>query len=917
MTTPVNLELERQIDEALEAQQYETAHQLAGTYLSKAGFRSDDDRAPALSTWFRARWLAAQTALASGRLDETLDCAAPLLPVASCLPPKLACRLWLLVAEAQARRNRPQDARAALDRVQTTELAPVARSTAALLLRACRIRLWLGDVGQLGADLDDCDRALGQDTTNRALLWCECGHAWEAAGDTPRAEECWRKALALCPDTRHDAIRADVQTQLGRVARMRGNLQSALDHYDQAEAVSPQTPARAEIALRRLLVWLDLNQWNRAASAFDALVPGGHVEALPVESRPLAKAVAVVLGRREPEGDDVEVTAFAALGRGDQDRARTLYLQALEQETHPSRKARLSLLLARLSSGTEQHRLLAEAERLARTHHLVEVLWRALEARGSALATHADNDTEARRCFEEVVLIQERQAGALREATVAVGLHRSSASRLLLRSAALRGDAGAAFRYQELDRGRLLYELCRNATSRAGRFASPHSPQLEHVDRCLADSARLLKRQDLAAEAREELESAVLWLRQQQRRLQEEYLADRSRRPDSALPALPTVDELCRRLPQRAVYAAPSLVQDEWFLVLARREGAEVRKLPGKADAISSPTRQLRTVVERELRQRCPNGRTDLDACLEELGHGPLGDALSAALRPGERLIWVPEGDLYGLPIAALRRGGRYLVERNEVVHGFSGALYVHQATHLPRSRRAWGPSVVVAEAPTELPSAGLEADGVAAALSFVCRLTEGAARRDVLRELLRRARVAHFACHACFDPDQALAAFLQLPSGEEWRTLDWLDESFADLPLVTLSACRSAEVGQLMGREVFGLVTGVLAAGVRAVVAGLWPVSDEEAVRFTWRFYRHRMTTNLATALARTQRDAMHDRQASPLFWGVFGLYGDAEALPAPGLWGRWWGRWRQARHARRFPAEQAAKQGENPEPW
>jgi CHAT domain-containing protein len=109
--------------------------------------------------------------------------------------------------------------------------------------------------------------------------------------------------------------------------------------------------------------------------------------------------------------------------------------------------------------------------------------------------------------------------------------------------------------------------------------------------------------------------------------------------------------------------------------------------------------------------------------------------------------------------------------------------------------------------------------------------------------------------------------------------------------------------VAPLVGREVFGLVSGLLGSGVRAVLAGLWPVADRETVPLMWRFYRARLTGDLATALAEAQRAALADPGASPLFWAAFGLFGDAAALPAPPRWLRPLARWRRRRHGRRFP--------------
>jgi hypothetical protein len=69
------------------------------------------------------------------------------------------------------------------------------------------------------------------------------------------------------------------------------------------------------------------------------------------------------------------------------------------------------------------------------------------------------------------------------------------------------------------------------------------------------------------------------------------------------------------------------------------------------------------------------------------------------------------------------------------------------------------------------------------------------------------------------------------------------------------------------------------------------------------WHFYRRRMTCELPTALAATQRQAAGRPDGSPLFWAAFAFFGDPAALPAPRGLARWLACRRQARHARRFP--------------
>jgi len=173
---------------------------------------------------------------------------------------------------------------------------------------------------------------------------------------------------------------------------------------------------------------------------------------------------------------------------------------------------------------------------------------------------------------------------------------------------------------------------------------------------------------------------------------------------------------------------------------------------------------------------------------------------------------------------------------------------------------------------------------------------------RGRLGRWLRSARIVHLACHAEFEPHRPLAARLRLPSGESWHALEWLDEPVRGLALVTLSACRAGAAAPLAGGEAFGLVTGLLAGGVRAVVTGLWQVADAEAPRLMWSFYRHLMCHPVSTALALAQREELSSATSSPLFWAAFALFGDPRAVPAPPLPWRWLAGWRQRRHGRRY---------------
>jgi tetratricopeptide (TPR) repeat protein len=907
-------QLESRIEAAMAHSDLDRAEALAAQYRAAAGDPPANGDA-ARSPWFRAAYLAAQVALAAGRLEQALDRVTPLLPLTAELPAELACRVWLLAAEALARRQRLAEARGHLERARAA--APSLRRHPLLYLRELRIRLWLGEVTGLGAELSACARALeqGGDTANLALLACEEGEAWDLHGDLSRAGKCWHRAERLGGADDTDPIRARVLLHLGRLDHLHGRLQPALDRYEAALAYAgPNAPQALEVQLRRLLVLLDLNQASPACAHFRRLLDGVPPDEVPEEVRGLAALVAALLGDPQPAGGTAEQRGYGAAAAGDVVAARALYRQALAETAAPARRARLALALGMLAVAggdrAEAAPLLREAEDLARKEELPEVLWRALQARGQAAAELDGDDDLARRLFEEAVLVSEGQARRLRHRTDAAAyhLHRAGVLQQLLRSACRRGDAAAVFRYQELQRGRLLLELWRGAGP--DRPPLPVPPGLQELDAQLEECERVLAAGAAPDEASLRRRHELLRRRDQ---VLDDFLRDRSRGGSAALPALPELADLERALPPGTVYVAPSLAEDACHLLVVRPgEGGRVHRVAGPAAALRDQVEALRACVAAQLeryRRGFPLGRherAELDGRLAELGDGPLGTAL-AEVRGGrdgpERLLWVHDDVLHGLPVHALRRGGRYLVEDHEVVYTFGGALFVHQAR--ARRRRWWlpGPAVVVAESPAVLPAAAREGAGVAAGFARSRLLHGPRATRAAVRRLLPRARVVHFACHAYFDAEHPLAACIGLPSGESWRAVEWLGEPVDGLPLVTLSACRSAEVAPLVGREVFGLVTGLLGSGVRAVLAGLWPVADQETLPLMWQLYRHRLTHDLAGGLARAQREALAAADSSPLFWAAFALFGDAGALPAPGPWGRWWARRRQHWHARRFP--------------
>jgi CHAT domain-containing protein len=928
--------IESGIAGALAASAHDEASSLAARYVEATRDGSPSGR-PEESPWFRARYLAAQAELAAGRLGAALGWLESLAPIERALPAELAQRVHILAAEVLARLGRATEASTRLAQVRGVvhwgEPLPTR-----IQARALRVWLALGQVKQLGTEIVACEAALIAlgETSSAVLLACDAGLGWASAGDLARAEECWLRAEQTATALeRSDPARADALLQLGRLDHLRGHWQRALDRYRDALCTQAAgTVQGVEIRLRRALIYLELGQAADARDEYSAATHGWRDGAVcPEELRSLAGIIADLTGCprmasvvHDPAGDD-ESCGFRRWIEGDLNAAREAYTRAFEATSAPERQARYALALgvtAIASRDPAADAWLLVAKELADRFDLPEVRWRSRQGLGRLAAEWRDDQEAARSWFEEAALIGEVQDESLMrlEDRAAHRQARGDVLSHLLGAAGRRGDAEGVLRYQELARGRHLLELWQSTRERtAGGDALTIVPanlteldhRIEELDCELHDAAKI-------GALRAEIHQAREQLTIQRDRARDLWLADRSRRSAPMLPTLADLRELEQRLPREAVYVAPSLAGDDLVVLVVRpRRGGRVIRVAGAAPTMRDQTEAFRRALAEQLdrfRSASPLNqihRSELDGLLSDFGRGPLGHAVATALawgdEPAALLVWAPDAEFHGLPVSALRQSGRYLVEDASVVHTFSASLYTQQVRVRRHGWFRWRRRrlVVVAGSPDDsLGYAESEGRGILAAFAAGRLLRGGDATKAAVRALLPRARIVHFACHADIPSGRPHRARVELPSGERWYASEWPGEPIRDLPLVTLSACRSGEVASLFGREVFGLVSGVLGGGARAVVAGLWSVPDREAMNFMFAFYHHLMAHDPPTALAKAQREALRGSQSNPLFWSVFAVFGDPCALTPPFAAMRWWVRRRQARYLDRCRAIQ-----------
>jgi CHAT domain-containing protein len=161
---------------------------------------------------------------------------------------------------------------------------------------------------------------------------------------------------------------------------------------------------------------------------------------------------------------------------------------------------------------------------------------------------------------------------------------------------------------------------------------------------------------------------------------------------------------------------------------------------------------------------------------------------------------------------------------------------------------------------------------------------TEAAIKRADLSDY----RIVHLAAHAVVDerrPERS-AVLLAAGSDEEDGLLQFREvvELNLDGRIVILSACRSASGPLFGGDGVMGLAHAFFLAGSRTVVAGLWPLRDDEVAGLMERFaVGMSRGESVAGALASAQRELIRDG-APPAAWAGLIVMGDGDQVPLPG---------------------------------
>lgn len=250
------------------------------------------------------------------------------------------------------------------------------------------------------------------------------------------------------------------------------------------------------------------------------------------------------------------------------------------------------------------------------------------------------------------------------------------------------------------------------------------------------------------------------------------------------------------------------------------------------------------------------------------------------ALQNTKTLVFVLDGRLRNIPMAALYDGKQYLIEKYAVT--LSPGLQLMAARSLQQTNlNAIVGGISESRAGfAALPAVESEVKQIASTVSATKMLNQsftGGALSDRLKN--SQSNVVHLATHGQFSSrleDTFLLTWDGTVNVKELSELLQTRDTSKAIDLLVLSACDTATGDD---RAVLGLAGLAVKSGARSTVATLWPVKDKAAAMLMTQFYQQLKHTGTTKAEALRQAQIKLIRETDfkePFFWSAFVLVGN-----------------------------------------
>ena len=319
-----------------------------------------------------------------------------------------------------------------------------------------------------------------------------------------------------------------------------------------------------------------------------------------------------------------------------------------------------------------------------------------------------------------------------------------------------------------------------------------------------------------------------------------------------------------------AAVVYPIVLPDRIELLVSMATGLTRVSVPVKEEALTQEIRAFRKRLEkRTTREYLPHAQQLYDWLIRPI-------ELVLGTLPIDTLVFVPDGSLRTIPMAALHDGRQFLVSRYAMA--IAPGLTLIDPRPLKRvalKALSVGLTESVQNFPP-LPNVAEELEAMQRFYPGVLLLNQNF-RLAKLEEELKEGRfpIVHIASHGKFENDVRKTFLLAF---DEKLTMDRLAAyigffRFREPPveLLTLSACQTAAGDD---RAALGLAGVAIKAGARSALATLWFINDQASSVLVSEFYRQLQdpSASKAVALQRAQLKMLEEPAFDhPAYWAPF----------------------------------------------
>jgi CHAT domain-containing protein len=269
---------------------------------------------------------------------------------------------------------------------------------------------------------------------------------------------------------------------------------------------------------------------------------------------------------------------------------------------------------------------------------------------------------------------------------------------------------------------------------------------------------------------------------------------------------------------------------------------------------------------------------------LSRLVYGWLVEPASEELRARniKTLVFVLDGSLRNLPMAALHDGKQYLVEKYSVALSQGWQLLEPRSIKPGRLKAITAGLSQAVQGFRALPGVESEVAQISSEVSAKVLLNQEFTDANLKKEIGSTSfPVLHLATHGQFSSNAEDTFILTWDGRINVRELDELlrsrNQSTANpVELLVLSACQTAKGDS---RAALGLAGVAVRSGARSTLATLWAVRDQSTAGFMAEFYKQLSQPGVSRAEAVRQAQLALLKQpqyAHPFYWAPFLLVGN-----------------------------------------